>query len=105
MKFSNGQNTLDLLLDNQKHIHDKSGTAFDEYNIPSSQKSDSLSSTFVLDSKSHKHSSVIRFCCGKSDHMNNACPFKNTNKNGPRLNGYLKLLIELCVHSGLLSHL
>lgn len=38
-KFTNEQKTLDLLLGNQKHILDKSGIGFDEYNAPSSQKS------------------------------------------------------------------
>lgn len=51
---------LDLLLENQKHVYDKSGIGFIENNDSPFQNSDSLESIFVLDSNSHLR---LNFMC------------------------------------------
>lgn len=57
--------------------------------------SDLLDSIFISNSKPHTMSNVVCNYGGKLNHLSTRCPFK-TNPKGPKLNGYLKLFLQLC---------
>lgn len=74
---------MNLLLDSQKFVNNKSETGFFNSSDTTSQKLDSLDSIFVSNLNSHSMPKIVCNYSGKLNHLSTVYPYK-TNPKGSK---------------------